>query len=602
MFTPWKKSVVYYVACIMGFLGIILTTSYLLPTVHAQTPAPTAASTIPYTQHTPLSEANPVPYNVSPTSPIYTDLIVHNMFHTFSCLAVGQSMIGQPCLTYQPQKDAQGVIRTVPMFSQVDTTGGVLGATTSIIANLYASPPVRTADYVASVGRGFGIIKDANAQVVGSGQAALSPILALWQVSRNIAYLIMTLIFVVIGLMVMFRNKINPQTVISAQAALPGLVLGLILITFSYFFAAFISDTAFIGTNAVGYFFAAAQNKTDDAERLNLLDKVSKESVLSLFSPFLGIMSREKITDIISIVLGELDAGSQTMLRSLAGLIAAQFMYPIAGAIPPPYGLVAGPAVALLTGIATAAAPAQILGFFLTFIAFIALIYQMLQLLFRLLMSYLTIIFLTISAPFHFLAASLPGRQSIGNAWFMNLLANILVFPAVLAVFYFVAFLLGDKNYGPFKVTGAPPVQESAIVSTAYAAGPTIIGSSTFPLFGGMDLDFVKILVAFGALMALPKVPELVVKSIGHIGQAGQVFGQEISGGIRAGRGYASQGQSGIGTLASRGKSDVFGDITWHRTETGWAPYTGKPGLKQWYGQKATQGTGHPGGGRGGLE
>src|SRR3989344_250750 len=64
---------------------------------------------------------------VPPTSPIYTDLLVHNMFHTFSCLAVGQSIIGQPCLTYQITKNAQGAIQGIPVLSSANLAGGTLG-------------------------------------------------------------------------------------------------------------------------------------------------------------------------------------------------------------------------------------------------------------------------------------------------------------------------------------------------------------------------------------------------------------------------------------------------------------------------------------------
>ena len=144
----------------------------------------------------------PIPSYVSPASPIYTDLLVHNLFHSFSCLAVGSSVIGKPCLTYQ---------NGIPVLSQVNLQGGALGAGTSLIGLLYKHPPVRTVDYLASVGQGFGFVKAAHAQVSGSGAGVLNPILNLWQASRNIAYVFMIIIFVVIGLMVMFAKPALQQ-------------------------------------------------------------------------------------------------------------------------------------------------------------------------------------------------------------------------------------------------------------------------------------------------------------------------------------------------------------------------------------------------------
>ncbi len=534
----------YFLLAFLTFTFCLLTFTLYATPIHAQTSTP-SASPLPTTNYH-------LPSTISPTSPIYTDLLIHNMFHTFSCLGIGQSVIGQPCLTY---------VSGVPVLSQVDLSGGVLGSTTSLITALYTNPPVRTVNYIAYVGKGFGIVKPVNAQVVGSAARVLDPVLRLWEVSRNIAYLIMVIIFVVIGLMVMFRNRINPQTVITAQAALPGLVLGLILITFSYFMAAAISDTAFIGTNAVGYFFAAAQNELDDPQRTNLVQHISVESMLSIFSPFLNIITWDDASKALGAILEKMNGETQFYIRLLAGFISAQLISPLSGAIPPPYGLIASPLINLVAGVTVATFPTTWVGLMLSFIATFALIYQMLKLLLRLLASYLTIIFLTISAPFHFLAAALPGRQSIATGWMLKLLANILVFPAVLAVFYFVAFLMGQDYGGPLKVTQSNQMEESSFVPAVYAADKiNIVEGTAFPLFGGLDLGFIKILLAFGALMALPKIPDIIVSAIGKMGQAGQLIGQEVSGGIRGGRGYYEQGAGAIRGQGGMFKQNIFGE------------------------------------------
>ena len=74
------------------------TIAFANESTESATQSATQSATLPSTYY-------PLPATVSPTSPAYTDLIVHNMFHTFSCLTVGGSIIGQPCLTYQIQKD-----------------------------------------------------------------------------------------------------------------------------------------------------------------------------------------------------------------------------------------------------------------------------------------------------------------------------------------------------------------------------------------------------------------------------------------------------------------------------------------------------------------
>lgn len=537
-------------------LALLFTTTFLLltsPVLAAS--STTIAKPLPAT---PAAVTTSLPAYIPPTSPLYTDLLVNNLFHSFSCLAIGQSFIGQPCLTYQITKNAQGMLQGIPVLSQVNTSGGVLGATTNLIGMLYQNPPIRTADYLASVGQDLGIVKEAHAQVVGSGEAVLHPILTLWQVSRNISYIIMIIIFVVIGLMIMFRNKINPQTVITAQAALPGLVIGLIMITFSYFFAGLISDVAFIGTNVVGYYFSAVTGKTNPP----LLDDMKSQNVLKVMSPFTGLIDRSTAANVLSGVWDSLSESAQQLLTMLGVFITVQTTGQATEglkAIP----VIGAPAQAIVTIIAATGAlanPTAVIGIALAFVATAILMYAMLKLLLRLINAYLTIIVLTVTAPFQLLAASLPGRQGITTSWILNMLANILAFPAVLAVLYFVAFLvprqfINDHHLNPpFRVSSLNQTPDSSTKGTVYAQGSDvkITDTTSFPLFGGFDLSFLNIILAFGALMALPSIPDVIGRTIGRLGVVGQVIGQEISGNLGQGQNYTRQFQQGVGSIGGQ--------------------------------------------------
>lgn len=545
----------------LSFIVLILSTASI---ALAQTATPSALQPTTYN----------LPATVSPASPLYTDLLIHNMFHTFSCLAVGQSVIGQPCLTYKFTQNAQGALQGVPVLSQVNTSGGVLGATTNLIGMLYQNPPVRTADYIASI-RGAGIVREANAQVGGSGAAVLNPILKLWQVSRNISYVIMILIFMVIGLMIMFRNKINPQTVITAQTALPGLVIGLIMITFSFFFAGLISDMAFVGTNVVGYYFTAAQNKPPE----DLAQKLTGSNILNIMGSMADIVSNENVSQFVDATFKSLGSDAKDAVRMLVFWISAQFasnLVPddlLSGSTKlSPYALLLKPVVGGIIGAGTAFfGISPLLGRLLGFAAALALIYAMLKLFFKLITAWLTIIFLTISAPFQFLFASLPGRQGMMTGWMLNMLGNILIFPAVIAVVYFVVFLLGPSKC-PKDSRGDCLIQVSAtnqtntsLISPVYAVdGIEIVGKDTFPLFGGIKLDFVKILLAFGALMALPSIPDIITRAIGKAGQAGQMMGQEIMGNARFGQGYAQRSYTSGIEVGQQVKTGVAGQTSFN--------------------------------------
>ncbi|MCL4365671.1 hypothetical protein M1437_00380, partial [Patescibacteria group bacterium] len=406
---------------VLTFTLLLFTLTFVLfaTPVFAQTSTPSAsvASVSPATYY-------PLPPTISPTSPLYTDLFIHNMFHSFSCLAVGQSVIGQPCLSYQVTKNAQGMVQSIPVLSQTNLSGGTLGAVTGVIGILYQNPPVRTADYLASIGQDMGIIKVANAQVIGSGAQVLNPILRLWQVSRNISYVLMIIIFLVIGLMVMFRNKLNPQTVITAQAALPGLVIGLIMITFSYFFAGLISDMAFVGTNVVGYYFSAVRGQTSTPQ--NLVEDLKDKNVLNIVSPLTGLVDKNTASNMLSSIWPSLSESAQQLMTLLGVFLTVQTTgqgTEWLKAIP----LVGAPAQAIVSIAAGGAAltnPTAMIGIALAFVATAILLYAMIKLLLRLINVYLTIIFLTLSAPFQLLAASLPGRQGMATSWILNMLAN----------------------------------------------------------------------------------------------------------------------------------------------------------------------------------
>jgi hypothetical protein len=503
--------------------------------------------------------------------------MVTNLLHAFSCLAAGVSPIGQPCIEYS---------NGIPFLSY-SSSGGVIGSLAKITSLVTVSPPIRTGQYLATIGDSLGFVKDAHAQSIeGAGNGVLEPILNLWKLSRNISYIVMILLFIIIGLMVMFRQKINPQTVISVQAALPGLVIGLIMITFSYFLASFIVDTAYLGTDIVGYYFSAAQGnpKTD------LVQKTSNQNLIGIMSNLMNGFGKEDMTSGAASFFNQLQDPALRMVRIGLALMAYQY----GSAVGPAAGsLVAGGACAIggtaatpvtgplgaivalgtpicaalggliggiVTGGVAAAAvnidPPAFIGVVLWVIALAAIIFTMLRLLLKLINNYLQIIFLTITAPFHFLIASMPGRQGIATDWIRNMLCNTLAFPAVMAVFYFVAYLLGPQ---PDRVN-LPFVTSDQL---------SLTGGVALPLFGGLDLKFIRILLAFGAIVATPSIPDIICQAIGKVGRAGSIIDQQVQQAQRGGQGYVNQARGGAGKVAGN-------------VQSSWQAYKGdyaRPGL-----------------------
>ena len=134
---------------------------------------------------------------------------------------------------------------------------GAIGGISNLIAAMYANPPASSVEYFADLGKNLGIVKPAYAQ--GIGFEGLKPILPIWKAFRNIAYLFFTIIFVIMGFAIMFRVKLDPQTVISIQNAIPRVVVALILVTFSYAIAGLLIDLIYV----IFFLFVGALRTSD---------------------------------------------------------------------------------------------------------------------------------------------------------------------------------------------------------------------------------------------------------------------------------------------------------------------------------------------------
>lgn len=62
----------------------------------------------------------------------------------------------------------------------------------------------------------------------------MKSIFGAWQVMRNLAYAAIAAVLLYIGILIIMRKRVNQQLVVSVQYALPRIVLGVVLITFSY--------------------------------------------------------------------------------------------------------------------------------------------------------------------------------------------------------------------------------------------------------------------------------------------------------------------------------------------------------------------------------
>lgn len=338
--------------------------------------------------------------------------------------------------------------------------GGAFGFTTNLVAQVLTQPPVSSREYFADLGKNFGLAKPAYAQ--GVGFSGLSNLLPLWKASRNLAYIFFIIAFLYIGLAIMFRVKISPQAVVSIQNALPKLIIALILVTFSYAIVGLMIDLIYVliyvGVLAIG-----------QTGWINVAQEQAKLSSLS-FGEGMGLVFGGGVTAVTGMVGGWFSGLIITAILGIVGVILATTG----------------------VGAVVAALPLLILGVIALFCIF--------KLFFALLGCYIQIILAVIIGPIQIAMGAIPGSQGGFGSWLKNLMANILVFPAV-ALFLLLGWLL-TKSHGP---TWTPPVIASS-------------GEILTPIIG------------FGMLLLLPKIPEIIknafkMKPAGYGAAIGEAVG-----------------------------------------------------------------------------
>lgn len=403
--------------------------------------------------------------------------LVSNILNTITTMGVGEMPSGEGQLAYRP--------------------GGALGGVTYLIASLYTTPPASGIEYLADMGRNFGLVQPVYAQ--GFGFRGLQPLLPLWRISRNLTFLLFIFIFLAVGFAIMFRVKISPQAVISIENALPKIIIALILINFSYAIIGFMIDLVYVLTGAVIAFLEANE----------LLNATHAEAQQIFFNPS------------IKTLIGEYVGNGRRFASALATTLGYSIDIPILTKLP----LIGG-------GIA---------GAVLSFILVIALLFACFKLFFSLLMCYINIILGLITSPFQIMFSALPGKEgsSLGK-WFTGLLSNILVFPGVVAI-----FLLADAIK---KVTeGAGATQAVWTPPYLFAANAELVGaiiSYGLLLLAPKIPDYIKaifepkakvppvgttIFAPIGGAAGIAKAPisyPAGVMKAGWEKRAGEVFGQ----------------------------------------------------------------------------
>ncbi len=482
--------------------------------------------------------------------PIKTDSDVPQDFHTYSQNVFIEILTSISCMLtgYDPltvNGKCLGINTATHKIGYVESQGGAIGIVGNMISMTF-DIPVSSTTYAKDLASNFGISKTSlaadkesgNGFSEGYGFNGLMPVLNVWKIFRNLVYLFLVLLFIIIGLGIMFRLNVDARSVMSIQNQLPKIIVGIILVTFSYAIAGFIVDMMYVFMYLIYYIFTQ-QALGMDTGGLN-------PAYLQGQNPLGAIGSLRGASDIATGVAGPLGHIIASLFDNSFGHLIATIVGGIigggAGAIGGPFGIAIGGIVGRIVGANKGNKHHAIVGGLVAYIIItITIIWAMLRLWFLLLRSYIFFLIDVVLAPFWIGMGLIPKAGAGFNSWLRDAVANLAVFPATLFILLLGKILVTQFGNNASKTSFVPPL----------VGNPGDV-SSFGPIIG------------LGVILLLPNVVTMVRDTLKAPGfKYTQAIGASLG-----------QGQKIAGLVGGKARGAVWKSN--HRT--------GAPeGLKKWY-------------------
>ncbi|BCX14441.1 MAG: hypothetical protein KatS3mg088_124 [Patescibacteria group bacterium] len=320
-------------------------------------------------------------------------------------------------------------------------------------------------------------LPEAKAQGFGytSGGAAVQK---LWQATRNISYMLLIIVTIVLALMIMFRVKISPQAVISVQSALPKIIIGIILITFSYAIAGFLIDLMYVVIGIISMIIKNAGIIKDDYSAIELFKDLTSDRNVFVLS-------------------------WQYTITFLAGTFSTLFSSGFGGGL-----------ILLLLFIAV----------------LLATLINAFKILWLMIKTYANIILSIAIAPLQILIGIVSPIGGGFGQWVRNFISNLAIYPTVGVMFFLSFFFAVQAIGGSFGTWIAPfEILPSALESTTAWDPPLTWGTNSG--------RFLWMLVSFAIYMSIPKVADIIKSMIeGKPFNYGSAIGEAVGTAITTGK------------------------------------------------------------------
>lgn len=377
------------------------------------------------------------------------------------------------------------------------TTGwipsGMFGQTANLISSTF-NQPASGVQYIAQIKDNF--LGKSTYAADGIGYNGLSPLLSIWKTFRNAIYALFSVVFIVIGIMIMLRVKISPQAVISIQNSIPKIISSLILVTFSYAIVGLLIDLSyFVQAFVIGLLFQGT-GITNTASDLFTQNNGIFGGISKVFSEvFKGTVLVSNLNTNNLANLTNMD-----MTRSLS-LISQFTPFWVASAIGAIIGVVAGTIIGAIFSAGIGAPVGALAGLGLG-AAIFTLIFEIIMLILiikffvGLIKCYFSLIIKIIMGPLEIAMGAFPNSKIGFNSWIINIIGNLAVFPICVIYIVLVTLILNQLTKVGFMWT------------------PTLLS------IGGLQatpISAIKMIFGLGALFMLPKLPTMIPEFIFQI-------------------------------------------------------------------------------------
>jgi|GEM_PF-981296 len=295
------------------------------------------------------------------------------------------------------------------------------------VAGLISNPPASAQVWLADILDHSPFVSQAYAQ--GIGFKSLNPILPIWKAFRDLSYVFFVVAFMIVGFLIMFRQKMGGQAAVTLTSALPNLIITLLAITFSYAIAGLVIDLMYLAIYLVVNVIKSADLLPKDGiSRVDIWgSKISLEDIA---------LSNNIFSNGLQLIFGGNVSSTTGNAAKAVGAIVAGFFSSAdsSGSLSTTVGGLVGGTVNVLAYLIFA----------------VAIFFAVTKTFFQLLMSYVMFLISVIFSPLTLMVGAFTGKTDYEN-WFKNLLASLLPFPVVITMIFLAMILAGQGDKAGWK-------------------------------------------------------------------------------------------------------------------------------------------------------